>query len=98
MRGKARDSDPASEAAEAVRCRQAHPAQKTATAREPPRAVRWSAVTDQEVYLMRINLPCSAYTRQEKKTRLVEVGLASGEWAMVSAIPTIIWARGWRHV
>jgi hypothetical protein len=43
----------------------------------------------------------SSQPPQAQKSTLVDLGLAClarGEWAMVSAITTIIWARGWRHV
>jgi hypothetical protein len=51
--------------------------------------------------MLNTRIPYSSHPPQAQKTTLVDLGLAClahGEWAMVSAITTIIWARGWRHV
>jgi hypothetical protein len=51
--------------------------------------------------MVHTKIPHSSHPPQAQKAKLVDLGLVSlalGEWAMVSAITTIIWARGWRHV
>jgi hypothetical protein len=51
--------------------------------------------------MIRLTIPYSGHSGHTLKAQLVDLALAClvrREWAMVSAITTIIWARGWRHV